>query len=352
MSSCEDWNNIVQIKSRELAIHALTTGVLVVHVTCLSLLCRWLHTSPKNLWSGLLGTGSKYAARDWVHFAGRPLASIHYYQMEERWEQEFLYVKEEYNKEIKQFIHDIDSIDECNWLLATPAIFPVVPLRPLPLPLVAVAQIQTPFERLINAAELFFRILDFLVPYIPIETLMSELKSSGESLLDSLSIPRAQASLFSLLRTNKMIYNTITQNRQDLFFRLVWMHGWMLPACPADWKSWDKVNDPLPPLTGVPRTDIPSFNPNRLTSSPHERDWRAYLVSALRFDSRHMRNRFRFHRMHIQFARHVYRTTEDDLEHSSVFGGSLGVRTSLDCPVPYEWEDEEWIPETDSEEDR
>jgi hypothetical protein len=115
--------------------------------------------------------------------------------------------------------------------------------------------------------------------------------------------------MLSMLRVNKRLHNMIVRGRQVLFLRIVWQLGWMLPACPVDWKSWNATNDPLTSAIGVPKDFVPNAAHENLTPGTlartcvKDRDWRAYMLIFLRLDNPNIRNRYRLHRMLMQHAR-------------------------------------------------
>jgi len=101
------------------------------------------------------------------------------------------------------------------------------------------------------------------------------------------SLALATRTLFAVLRLNRSVYSAV-MNQLDLFLRLAWQHGWMLPVSLLDWQGWP--NGPL-------------VIDDRLCCQP-DRDWRGYLLKFLRKADPHVRNRWRFHRMYVtQFAR-------------------------------------------------
>lgn len=285
------------------------------------------------------------------------LPGIDYYDMEGRNGESFEYALADCDDDGVEW-WDPDTYEDCNWLFAAPSTFPRVPDLPPPLkesPASRPRPSDTASQRvLLFTPELLYTILDFAVPYVTQDIVRRQLCWQPE-IYDCPTVVRAQSTVLSMLQVNKRIYNAIIQGRQDLFFRLIWQFGWMLPACPADWKSWNAVNDSLPPLTGVPIDMIPGkFNPNRTTTLSNAKDWRAYMIIYLRNSNNnylHTVNRYRFHRMHIQHARGHEDNLEDGGKRKWWSCGKYGVGTALECPEPYEWEKDEWLTEGREKED-
>lgn len=175
----------------------------------------------------------------------------------------------------------------------------------------------------------------------------------GTNINDCPTVMVSLRAILSMLQVSKRFHNMIVQGRQDLFFRIIWQLGWMLPACPTDWKSWDSVNDPLPLLTGTlinptfRKCDTaPSSSTTVTRPNAKDRDWRAYMLTFLSQSTPHIRNRYRFHRMHMQYARGKQYKSEDGSVVKWWSCGKLGVGTDLVCPEPYEWEKAEWVKRT------
>jgi hypothetical protein len=175
---------------------------------------------------------------------------------------------------------------------------------------------------------------------------LAEELALDKHLFNSLTLIQSIRTLLAMMAVSKQIHNLIMPGRQDLFFRMVWQMGYMLPACPLDWKSWNAVNGPLPPLTGVPIEAIPGpYNRDRKTTPSNQKDWRAYMLTYLKLDDRHARGRYRFHRMHIQYARGLDKVLDSGVTLKYWSCGNFGVGTALECPPAYNWEKEEYLRE-------
>eukprot|EP00918_Siedleckia_nematoides_P057609 GHVU01125617.1.p1 GENE.GHVU01125617.1~~GHVU01125617.1.p1 ORF type:complete len:279 (+),score=21.84 GHVU01125617.1:434-1270(+) len=193
---------------------------------------------------------------------------------------------------------DPKSYEDCNWLFASPCVFPRVPDLPPPFEEDStISSSMSAGQRTFFTIDLLYLILHFAAPYVSPEPVDDPGKEDYSGVSASLK------TVLNMALVNKHVYNAIIQGMQALFFRFVWQFDWMLPDSPKDWKSWNAVNDPLPPLTGVPMYDIPGrINPDRKTLRANAKDWRAYLLMYLKKAEPHARNRQRFHRMCIQFA--------------------------------------------------
>ncbi|KIJ55497.1 hypothetical protein M422DRAFT_24069 [Sphaerobolus stellatus SS14] len=139
------------------------------------------------------------------------------------------------------------------------------------------------------------------------------------------SIDQATRSIFSLLQVNRELYTAIVSDRQDIFLRLAWQHGWMLPATPEDWSNWPNG----------------TFHNGTIFQVEKGQDWRAYFLTFLRKEDAHVRNRWRFHRMAWQFANGRKMIVEDEDPQISLEWsvGELGVRTQAAPLKAWSWEE-------------
>jgi hypothetical protein len=274
---------------------------------------------------------------------------IQYYDMWRRNGQDFMFTLPLNSKRGNVWWSPEYSYQQLNWIFASPSIFPRVPDLPALLDEIS-APISSPYQstcrRVLYTPDLLFTVLDWVAPYIPQEIITEEMTHSLDRdycppIVDSIK------TILSMVLVNKRFHNWIIQSRQDLFFRIIWQMGFMLPACPLDWKSWNAVNDFLPPLTGVPIEVIPwSHNRSRITTTSNAKDWRAYMFLFLRREDRHMQSRYRLHRLHVQHARGLF-DERDGIKHKYWSCGALGVGTALECPKLYEWEKEGYTPKID-----
>jgi hypothetical protein len=218
--------------------------------------------------------------------------------------------------------HDVESMGDTKWLLARPTAFPVVlPLAALRMG-TAAQDNNTACLRALMLPEVLGLILLQLIYPEPQVVLMAELQAEGSTIPPSLML--ATQTLFSVLSLNRYFYAAV-MNQQDLFLRLAWQHGWMLPVSPLDWNAW-----PNGPLIN---------EDNRICCQP-DRDWRGYLLTFLRKEDPHVRNRWRFHRMHVQFAKGKMQRQQEGLLSWKWSSGELAVLNPLTPPQPWSWEGE------------
>ena len=214
--------------------------------------------------------------------------------------------------------HDVESMEDTKWLLARPTAFPLV------LPFVRPRMVSTQDDstaclRALMIPEILGLILLQLIYPEPQDALVTEILAGDSTIPSSLAL--ATQTLFSFLSLNRYFYATV-MNHQDLFLRIAWQHGWMLPVSPFDWKAW-------------PNGSLISDD-NRICRQP-DRDWRGYLLTFLRKEDPHIRNRWRFHRMHVQFARGKKRREQEGVPWKWC-SGELAVLNSLTPPEPWFWE--------------
>jgi hypothetical protein len=249
---------------------------------------------------------------------------IEYYDMKGRNEQFFGYAVDMRTPSKDQpggadHWHDVESMEDTKWLLARPTAFPVV--LPLVRPrIVSTQDNNTACSRALMIPEILGLILLQLIYPEPQDVLVAETLAGDSTIPSSLAL--ATRTLFSFLSLNRYFYATI-MDQQDLFLRLAWQHGWMLPVSPLDWKTWP--NGPL------------ISDDNRICCQP-DRDWRGYLLTFLRKEDPHVRNRWRFHRMHVQFARGKKRRQQEGVLPWKWCSGELAVLNSLTPPQPWFWE--------------
>jgi len=171
-------------------------------------------------------------------------------------------------------------MEDTKWLLARPTVFPAVMSLAIPSSTSPQDASSISLQALMTPEILGLTLLQLIYPE-PQDVLVAEVMAD---IFIPPSFALATRTLFSVLRLNRSFYSAV-MNQQDLFLRLAWQHGWMLPISLLDWQGW-----PNGPLV----TDN-----NRLCCQP-DRDWRGYLLKFLRKADPHARNRWRFHR---QFSR-------------------------------------------------
>ena len=259
-----------------------------IHCGCLSFLCRITNCSPKNFYDSLV------ESRFWqLAFRGGGLINfMTYYNMEGRDSQHFAYALQ---------MHKDNSVScdwwwDTNWLLARPTVFPRLDPLPELLPIIPKAPVDwsSAICRVLRIPELLDDILDYIVALPEQDVLAAEIMVSARD-GHSDSLDQLVKTIFNLLQVEKYLYAYILEQRQDLFLRLARHHAWMLPITTFDLQSWKRVNEPI------------QFMRRQLT-----RDWRRYLLTFLRRDDLHVKNRFRMYRMALQCTRGKAATSENE----------------------------------------
>ncbi|KAG7093375.1 hypothetical protein E1B28_007055 [Marasmius oreades] len=283
---------------------------LIIHRICLSFLCRRLAVSPKTVWESCYAPESDYR-----HYGGGQglLHCVQYYDMENRNGQFFSYVvgrslSRADSPDEMWYCYDLESMTDTAWILSRPNILP----QPKPLALAPVFEELASGPRLFDVPELLDAVLVEIMSVSSDDIVREE---RDNAVRDSPSVTAVVRTILSLSLVNRWFYRAIIHDRQGLFVRLASTFGWMLPCTPADWSNWPSELTPL------------SFS----LTQPY--DWREYLLTCLRKENPHVRNRWRFHRMTIQFARG--RTGKGTFRWSV---GKLGVPSDLDEPKPELWE--------------
>ncbi|GJJ15201.1 hypothetical protein Clacol_009477 [Clathrus columnatus] len=308
---------------------------LVMHPQCLSFLCRRINASPDQIWSSVHGPDSNYSE----YFEGGQIVSglldeLEYYDIDEFSHGDFHYCISQMTlkkgeKSTYDHWEDPNSMRKLQWLLARPTVFPVVSSLS-PSIAFGTSPSMTPRARFM---ELFDIIIGCIIePHIPQTQLTEELETvdciesetqlaselQSDNTFTPYSIIQSTKTIFALLQVNKSLYTTILRDRQTLFLRLAWMHGWMLPFTPQDWRNWS--NGP--------------FHNGTVFKVGHNQDWRTYLLIFLRKGDVYVRNRWRFHRMALQFGRG--RSTAKLCWRSEV--GDVRFRPELKPPKSWFWE--------------
>ncbi|CAG1994526.1 unnamed protein product [Fusarium graminearum] len=279
-----------------------------IHPVCLGFLCGHNDITPEQLWDSFYDDESRY---DWRE--DRPIGLVHsiwYFEMEDRTGDTFLY----------DFL-GIARIERSEWLLARPTYLPVP--KSLRIPPIKPSSSRS-LCKVFEIPELLDNILDHVVD-VPVNVIESELRAN-HWIWEAPSATIAAKTLLSLTQVNRSFYHAIVGNRQDLFFEAARNFGWMLPFTQADWadSEWpDTVTDTF-------FTKGPSI------------DWRAYMMNCLRNATPNIHNRWRFHKMAVEFGRGGRRHFFDkdnkclwnagsvafkpDLKRSKLKGWEVGVR--------------------------
>ncbi|KAG8667828.1 hypothetical protein FPOAC2_13029 [Fusarium poae] len=293
---------------------------LLIHSVCLAFICRHNSITPEQLWDTIFGV-----THGLKELNGQ-ITGIDYYEIAKICQKSFDYDAFAQSSESKtETSHDLA------WLLTRPTYLPT----PRELQLVTTMD-PTPRSghKLFDIPELFGYILD-QIAVVPNAVIESELKphttkcnqrDGNYVIFEAPSAITAAKTLLSLAQVNRSFYHTIMGSRQDLFLQAMRNFGWMLPFTPADW-----IDSEWPDAV---------LNGNAI-SLASKYDWRAYMLSCLRRGSPSLRNRWRLHKVAVQFARgQEYRSAEGrqsywkagtlaskpDLEKSEAKGWEVGVQ--------------------------
>ncbi|KAJ7779245.1 hypothetical protein B0H16DRAFT_1300620 [Mycena metata] len=322
----DDWQN-----------HSETTRYLRIHRGCLSFVCRRLGIVPRTLWESLYQPGSDYAR---YGEAGQGLLYCPtYYEMDGRNGQDFAYALTRWTRpreddpDCVDCWDDPDSMEDTAWILTRPTALPIPPP-------IAVGASWTASESGSKCMTIFAipELLDFVLSLIveitpqgAAKELMHEFKGSATA-FDPVSLISATKTLFALGQVNRFFHDALLVHRQGLFLLLASQYGWMLPTqfgdlattvptTPADWKEWCDRSGPDLDL----RLEQPL-------------DWRAYLLTFMRKEDSVVKNRWRLHRMSVQFARGLYMPATETEAAWRWSVGSLGLRSNIVPPDPWAWE--------------
>ncbi|RGP69392.1 hypothetical protein FLONG3_7788 [Fusarium longipes] len=257
--------------------HDIGSWTLVIHPVCLAFVCRHNGITPKQLWESFFESSYDYFRDDMNNGL---LHCVDYYEMDDWAGQSFEYNFEEPNP---ADITTIEAANELQWLLGRPTLLPAP--QELQLATTECAPLRAE-HRVFGIPELLDNILDYIIE-VPIEVLQSELKERRDTFEASSAIVAAKT-LLSLAQVNRSFYQAIVGDRQGAFLRAIKNFGWMLPFTPADWadSEWpDKVLEDAA-LVGGSNTD-----------------WRSYMLKCVHKATPNIRNRWRLHKMAVQFGR-------------------------------------------------
>ncbi|KAL7947621.1 hypothetical protein V8C42DRAFT_290148 [Trichoderma barbatum] len=332
----------VTIRGVKDKLHLGSDFFLLIHPTCLSFLCRHTRISPRELWEAVYKENSCY--RMYGGELNGLLYCVNYYDMQGRSGQSFDYALWRDTPcpgrpdltPARWF--DPESMEDAKWLLARPTLLPT----PKALQTSTVKASTLNCRKVFDTNELFDMILSYIVD-IPTDVIKEELQQNkrvqgqgapgnilanngrghSQEVFEAPSAIIAAQTLLSLAQVDRWFYDAIIHKRQNYFLRALRNFGWMLPFTPADWSDNSWVSDLLADTSSSRQADV---------------DWRYYMLTCVKRDIPHVRNRWRFHRMAIQFARGTNRYRSK--EHPDWFwnAGNLGFVTSLDKPEPNTWE--------------
>ncbi|KAJ7615230.1 hypothetical protein DFH06DRAFT_1239912 [Mycena polygramma] len=297
---------------------------LRIHRGCLSFLCRRVAITPRDLWESLYQPGADYL-RYGEQVQGL-LYCLKYYDVDGRNGQEFGYAiarqtPREDEPDCVDRWDDPDSMDDTAWILTR------LTCLPLPVALKAVsppAAIPEPTSsadcmKIFSVPELLDLVLSAIVEVFPCDA-ATELMEDGAE-FDPPSLVSATKALLALCQVNRFFHDAIIRDRQGLFLLLASQYRWMLPSTPGDWKERRERSGP--------ELDL------RLEQAL---DWRGYMLNFLRKGDRVVKNRWRMHRMSVQFARGRARLPTETTPAWSWSVGSLGLRSGIVSPDAWAWE--------------
>ncbi|KAJ6591155.1 hypothetical protein DFH09DRAFT_1306782 [Mycena vulgaris] len=298
-----------------------TERFLHIHRGCLSFACRRLGITPRLLWESLYQPGV-----DYLRYGGGEIGLLYcleYYEMDGRNGQEFGYAIRRQTPRAGEpncvdRWDDPDSMEDTAWILTRPTSLPIPAIIEASPPTI-ISGLPADCMKVFDIPELLDLVLSTIIE-VPPSVRATELKESGTN-FDPPCLISATQSLLALCQVNHFFHDAVTRHRQGLFLRLALQYGWMLPSTPADWREWRARSGP--------ELDMCLEQPL---------DWRGYLLTFLRKKDRAVRNRWRMHRMTVQFARGRARlaTATEPSWRWSV--GQLGLRSSIVPPEEWAWE--------------
>lgn len=300
---------------------------LIIHPQCLSFLCRRINASPQQIWKSLYSPGSDYLT--YKQGLTGLLTVIDYYDMAQFHDQWYRYcvlrsTPKKDGTEVMEQWYDPSSMKELQWLLARPTIFPTVPSFSSSSSIAfstPTSTSQAPCMKVFNVPELFDLILDRVICWNVSQSEIAE-ELQSDTVFTPESLKQGAQAVFALLQVNKEFYTAIVRDHQDIFLHIAWAHGWMLPMTPEDWKHWPNE----------------IFHTGTAFRVGSDADWRAYLLIFLRKEDVHVKNRWRFNKMALQFARGRSEVI-DMREYRWRFNvGELGFRADVIPPRRLPWE--------------
>ncbi|KAF4956393.1 hypothetical protein FSARC_11595 [Fusarium sarcochroum] len=294
----------------------LNTGndlFLLIHPVCLAFVCRHNSITPKQLWESFYGEGSHYQA--YGGDLNGLMYCVDYYEMKERSGQDFRFAH--WDTEGRECLNP-ESMKEVEWLLARPTYLPA----PQQLQLVTTkAPSSRESRKVFELPELLDNILTYIVD-MPVHVIESELKEDSQ-IFEAQSAVTTAKTLLSLAQVDRWFYQAIVGNRQDLFFRAIQNFGWMLPFCPADWSDSEWPDTILEDRTVLRGSNI---------------DWRGYMLKCVNKMTPHIRNRWRLHKMAVQFARGTNAHKSEENPNWFWNAGRLAFKPDLQKPDAQGWE--------------
>jgi hypothetical protein len=294
-----------------------------IHRGCLSTLCRRTNANPRLAWEGLTPVDDRSpelndpgSFSDYITDHGLIDKLTYHY---DRTGQSFDYVQ--WCQVDGVDYYDLASLDELQWILARPDVFPKLQTRmPCTCTVRSVIDESVPSMRVFTVPELLNTILSFLLD-ISDQALADAVMELESDEHDPAPVVQSTATLLALSEVDWFFFHTVVCERQGLFLRLARLYGWMLPATPADWASW-RSEQPLDSRLGT------------------RRDWREYVLQHLRGEDPHAKSRRRIFSMVTQCVKGV-----DSNSNSQMPGwqwalqvGEPGYRPGFTVPKAWSWE--------------
>ncbi|KAJ3542908.1 hypothetical protein NM208_g3852 [Fusarium decemcellulare] len=301
-------DGVFQILSWNRELSLREEHFIPIHKACLSFVCRHNDITPRELWESCYGESSK--GRCGPDDDGL-ITCVDYYYMNRRNQDAFAYAL----KDRKTKLFSPESMVDCNWLLARPTLLPALqPLQP------STIEMASPdVRRVFGVPELLDAILGYVAD-VPAEVMEEELKQSQDD-FDAPSAIIAAKALLALTQVDRWFYHEIVTKRQFLFLEAARNFGWMLPFTPDDWSDSKWTNDWF-----------------KNSGQKSHIDWRAHMLTCLNTNTPHVWNRWRFHKMAVQFARGTSRFRNETRPDWYWNAGKLGFKPNMEPPTHEEWE--------------
>ncbi|KAJ6559804.1 hypothetical protein B0H19DRAFT_1145825, partial [Mycena capillaripes] len=273
--------------------HSDVERFLRIHWGCLSFACRRLAITPQVLWDSFYEPGANYL--QYGEQGDGLLYCVKYYDMDGRNGQEFGYAI------ARQMLREDDP-------------------DPSPPTTISDSSSLADCMKVFGVPELLNHVLS-VIANVASSDAAAELRENTAQ-FDPPSLVSATQTLLALCHVNHFLHDAILRDRQGLFLLLASQYGWMLPGTPAEWEAWRE-------RSGLDSLDLRLEQPL---------DWRGYLLTFLRNEDRVVRNRWRMHRMSVQFARGRARLATETSPAWRWSVGELGLRSSMSPPEAWAWE--------------
>jgi hypothetical protein len=291
-----------------------------IHRGCLSTLCRRTNADSRLVWEGL--TPARHRSPQgsvpgrFCDYAVDQGLIDHLTYRNTRAGQSFEYVQ---RREINGvYCYDPASMDELQWLLARPDVFPELRTStPCTCTMRNVTDESAPCMRVFTMPELLDAILGFLVD-ISDEALADAVMELESDEHDPAPVLQSTTTLLALSEASQFFFHAVVCERQGVFLRLARLYGWMLPATPADWASWTN-EQPLDLCLGT------------------RFDWRQYVLQHLRGEDPHASSRRRIFSMVTQCVKGVDNSQQSE-RGWALQVGEPGYRPGLVTPKAWSWE--------------